>query len=162
MWLASPGGSRLVEHQQRSRRATERRFAISITVSVQDGILGGVRPKIGCLTFAILARACSMNRLAIAFVALASCAHAGTWLPEESDLTCRTDADCLITTFGGCCGCSYEPYAISRAALEEKTMSCAVVQCGCVKPPCSCPKTSDLRNYRAVCENNHCARREAR
>ena len=69
-----------------------------------------------------------ITRLTIALVGLASCAHAGTWLPEESDLTCRTDADCLITTFGGCCGCSYEPYAISRAALEEKTMSCAVVQ----------------------------------
>jgi hypothetical protein len=102
-----------------------------------------------------------MNRLTCVLVALASCAHAGTWLPEESDLACRTDADCLITTFGGCCGCSYEPYAISRAAHEEEMMSCSVVQCGCVKPPCSCPEILDLKNYRAVCENNHCARRQA-
>jgi hypothetical protein len=92
-----------------------------------------------------------------------TCAHrAPTWVPDKEELSCQADSDCTISTEGGCCSCSVQPYAVNRTTAEEANGICAVVNCKCVSD-CStpCPPVAEPTKFRAVCERGMCTRQAA-
>jgi hypothetical protein len=77
--------------------------------------------------------------------------------PSEA---CRSDDDCTVTDFTGCCaccGCS-TPYAIRRDELARQQDLCAIVDCdfsGCDEECAACP-IEPLGT--AACEDGRCVR----
>jgi hypothetical protein len=92
----------------------------------------------------------------LAFLAGIACATSRAFDPETE--SCTTAADCEVTTFAGCCACSDEPRAVSRAALAKRTDVCAVVECKCAGD-CRCPRVADPRAFEAVCTHGRCEAR---
>ena len=75
---------------------------------------------------------------------------------------CRSDADCVISDFQGCCPgcCSRPPEAVSKVELERQQRRCALVDCalrGDCNVPCALPEKVPLV---AVCAGGRCQARE--
>lgn len=70
---------------------------------------------------------------------------------------CRGDADCVMSSFQGCCGdcCPSPPRAWLRSELDRQQRRCAVVDCEApvCNVPCALPPQEDLV---AVCEAGRC------
>jgi hypothetical protein len=78
---------------------------------------------------------------------------------------CGRDDDCIVSTFGGCCGscCPAAPEAVSRAIDQSQRSHCRAVDCAPRR--CSnlnCEKVPPASAYRAVCENRQCKLAPAR
>jgi hypothetical protein len=72
---------------------------------------------------------------------------------------CRSDAECVVTTFAGCCGscCPPAPYAISAARLEQERARCALVDCARPAPcPDDCRPPPAPGETRAACVSGAC------
>jgi hypothetical protein len=71
---------------------------------------------------------------------------------------CTSDAQCVITTFSGCCGgCCPTARAMSKAALEADQKRCAVVDCEapmCAAVVCEPPVPASA--LAAKCEAGRC------
>lgn len=72
---------------------------------------------------------------------------------------CRSNADCVISTFAGCCGscCPVQPYATTRETDASRQRRCAVIDCAapvCGKVKCDKPRPAS--SLRAVCEGGRC------
>jgi hypothetical protein len=70
------------------------------------------------------------------------------------DTTCRTDADCAVTTKHDCCDCCPSgPYATSKTWLSWQTGQCATEKCAaCLNPQCAALDSSS----RARCNGGTC------
>lgn len=79
--------------------------------------------------------------------------------PPPPTAACESNADCVMTTFAGCCGscCPRTPYAISRTQLDQNQRRCAAVDCAA--PNCAavrCAAAPDISEFRAVCSAGQC------
>lgn len=72
---------------------------------------------------------------------------------------CRTNDDCIISTFAGCCGscCPRQPYAVSKLEAKHSTDRCAAVDCA--TPNCKavrCAAAEPATDFEAVCVERRC------
>lgn len=77
--------------------------------------------------------------------------------PAPPPSQCSADADCVLSTFQGCCGgcCGVAPHAIPRGFNEQAR--CAVVDCA--MPDCSavrCAKPPDPNDFAPACRSGRC------
>jgi hypothetical protein len=75
---------------------------------------------------------------------------------------CRSDAECVISDFQGCCPacCPDEPRAWLKSELEREERRCSLVDCARAGPctiPCARP---EKRHLVAVCVGGRCQTRE--
>lgn len=91
----------------------------------------------------------------LALVTLSLLADVAPRRPPPSQ--CRADADCVLSTFQGCCGscCQAPPHATPRGVKEGE--HCAMVDCrqlDCAAVRCAAP--SDLASFVPVCRAGQC------
>jgi hypothetical protein len=76
---------------------------------------------------------------------------------------CATDAECVSSTFAGCCGscCPVAPYAISRRRAAIQTQNCA--RRDCARPSCAGVACIQVvpSPIRPVCRANRCVAERA-
>lgn len=77
--------------------------------------------------------------------------------PPPPPVNCSADADCVLSTFNGCCGscCGGDPHAVPRNVNEAAR--CAAVDCA--MPDCSAVKCRQPRpasDFVAACRASHC------
>lgn len=99
-------------------------------------------------------------RLLSCFVSLAALLAVADVPPPTP--ACRSDAECVISDFHGCCPdcCPNEPEAWSRAELARRQQRCQIVDCAGRGPcniPCALPERVPLV---AVCAGGRCEARE--
>jgi hypothetical protein len=71
--------------------------------------------------------------------------------------SCKTAADCTVTTFSGCCSCcEAAPHAMLKTELDRKQGQCHVVECASCKADLECPKNERLDSFNAVCKDGTC------
>jgi hypothetical protein len=77
-------------------------------------------------------------------------------MPGGSD-ACQKDADCMLSTFPGCCeSCSGGPYATSVANDRARRAQCARVDCAPPRLHEACPPVEDATGYGAICRASAC------
>lgn len=77
---------------------------------------------------------------------------------------CRTNDDCVMSAFSGCCsgGCCPEaPSAWSRRDLERAQRRCAIVDCAAPRCTGSCAPQPSVGPQVAVCNGGRCEARAA-
>lgn len=77
--------------------------------------------------------------------------------PANPDF-CASDADCVSSTFAGCCGscCPTQPFAVTRARASLDSQKCRAVRCAresCEGIACAQVMPSPIR---PVCRGNRC------
>jgi hypothetical protein len=81
-------------------------------------------------------------------------------VPAPRKAGCQADAECVITTFDGCCGscgCKDAPRAMRAADLKNEQARCAVVDCARPNcPPVACVRQEPASSFRAVCSAGAC------
>jgi hypothetical protein len=99
-----------------------------------------------------------MKTLASVIVLVLVVAACGKSDPETKSVanaerpTCRTAADCTMTTFSGCCSCcEAAPRAMLKTELDRQQGRCAAVDCQACKEDLECVKNERLDSFDAVC-----------
>ena len=72
--------------------------------------------------------------------------------------TCKTAADCTMTTFSGCCTCcEAAPKAMLKSELDRQQGQCHAVDCKqACKEDLECPKNERLDSFDAICKEGTC------
>lgn len=72
--------------------------------------------------------------------------------------TCKTAADCTMTTFSGCCTCcEAAPKAMLKSELDRQQGQCHAVDCAkACKEELECPKNERLDAFNAICKEGTC------
>src|SRR5262245_49358795 len=77
--------------------------------------------------------------------------------PSGGYVSCTVDADCVVTTFGGCCACCPSaPHALPKAKLDEQQQRCASASCGVCSDRLACPHVDDTSAFTATCKDGTC------
>jgi len=75
---------------------------------------------------------------------------------KQSFGACGSDADCVVTNFGGCCSnCGSSPYVRAKHEAEAAQHRCWTVDCA-VNDRERCEPTEPASYYRAVCRDGAC------
>ena len=87
--------------------------------------------------------------------------------PPATGLSCDQDADCVLTTFAGCCSCCpCAPLRAKRADVDAREReTCAVIDCRpCADVKVKCPACQDpeKEGMRARCIDRTCTLVETR
>jgi hypothetical protein len=99
----------------------------------------------------------SLTALVVLFLACASSPPPGR-TPSGGYTSCTSDADCVVTTFGGCCACCPDtPRAVPASKLEAQRTSCARADCATCSDRIDCPKTEPVSAFVARCQDGTCA-----
>jgi hypothetical protein len=78
--------------------------------------------------------------------------------PSGGYISCSSDAECVVTTFSGCCACCPgEPRAVPSAKLEAQQNRCAAAGCPACSDRLECPKASPVASFVAKCNDGTCA-----
>jgi hypothetical protein len=78
--------------------------------------------------------------------------------PAGGKVSCTSDSDCVVTTFGGCCACCPSaPHAVPAEALDKQKGKCAVVECAACSERIGCPSTEPESTFVAACKDGTCA-----
>jgi len=85
--------------------------------------------------------------------------EAPTRTPAGGLVTCRADADCVLSEqAGGCLGCcKSNPLALPKDEYERQQRKCANVGMVACDPNIECPKVAPLSQYVARCKEGTCA-----
>lgn len=72
---------------------------------------------------------------------------------------CRSDDECVLSTFDGCCGscCASAPHAVRKGVNESEAAHCAVIDCAL--PECSavkCRQAPDPSQFVPACRGGRC------
>lgn len=71
--------------------------------------------------------------------------------------SCKTAADCTMTTFTGCCSCcEAAPHAMLKTELDRQQGRCHAVECKACKEELECAKNERLDAFNAVCKTGTC------
>jgi hypothetical protein len=81
-----------------------------------------------------------------------------TRTPAGGLVTCRADADCVLTDHTSCnrC-CASNPLALPKDKHERQQNLCAAVDMEPCAPNIECPKVAPLSQYVAKCKEGTCA-----
>src|SRR5262245_2937835 len=78
--------------------------------------------------------------------------------PSGGYTTCTSDAECVVTTWSGCCACCPgEPRALPSAKLEDQQKRCAAAACAACSDRLDCPKSPPVSAFVARCNEGTCA-----
>src|SRR5215471_6045301 len=78
--------------------------------------------------------------------------------PSGGYTSCTADADCVVTTWNGCCACCpSEPRALPSAKLDEQQKRCAAASCAACSDRLDCPKSAPVSSFVAKCKDGTCA-----
>src|SRR5687768_14939224 len=103
----------------------------------------------------------SLVSVILIFILVAAC---GKSEPEPKSVgnserpTCKSAADCSMTTFSGCCSCcEAAPKAMLKTELDRQQGQCAMKDCGqACKADLECPKNERLDAFEAICKEGTC------
>jgi hypothetical protein len=73
--------------------------------------------------------------------------------------SCKSHADCTMTTFSGCCTCcEAAPRAMLKSELDRQQGQCHVTDCAAkaCKEDLECPKNERLDSFNALCKEGTC------
>lgn len=71
--------------------------------------------------------------------------------------TCSADADCVVTTFSGCCAyCEGAPKAMAKSILEQQQNRCAAVDCKAPPENVLCAHHEPADAFVARCKDGTC------
>lgn len=91
----------------------------------------------------------------------AAAVDASAALDPSPMLACASAADCMVTTFGGCCAsCPSAPHAESKKHYESQQQVCAVIECSGVRLG-KCDPVEDASLYSAGCAGGLCTLKRA-
>jgi hypothetical protein len=102
--------------------------------------------------------------LAVVLIVVAACGACGKSEPDTKTVanaerpTCKSHADCTMTTFSGCCTCcEAAPKAMMKSELDRQQGQCPVTQCAkACKEDLECPKNERLDSFNALCKEGTC------
>ena len=71
--------------------------------------------------------------------------------------SCTSHADCVLTTFSGCCSCCEgAPRAMMKTELDRAQGQCHAVECQSCKADLECPKNERLDSFNVLCKAGTC------
>lgn len=98
--------------------------------------------------------------LLFAIVLLAACGRSSDGAPAVANAertTCSADADCVITTFAGCCACcDGAPHALPLHIAERERNRCAAVECRACSEGVQCAEHEPEGAFVARCKEGTC------
>jgi hypothetical protein len=78
--------------------------------------------------------------------------------PSGGYVSCTSDADCEVTTFGGCCACCPDaPRALPKNKLAQQKERCAGADCAPCSDRLTCPHVDEGSAFVAACKDGTCA-----
>jgi hypothetical protein len=91
----------------------------------------------------------------VSFLVVAACGKSETepkTVANAERPTCKSAADCTMTTFSGCCSCcEAAPKAMLKTELDRQQGRCHGAVCAPCKEDLECVKNERLDSFDAVC-----------
>lgn len=103
----------------------------------------------------------TISSLAVVLFLVAACGGKSATEPKavanSERPTCKSAADCTMTTFSGCCSCcEAAPKAMLKSELDRQQGRCHGAACAPCKEELECVKNERLDSFQAICKEGTC------